>query len=172
MSTGSRIALSPLTGLIAAFCLFLSACGSEPTLTNQATPEPEESTVVDPPPPEPDGAPLFELEPSVLHPGETFTARYHPANTRGGCFSVSAWDGSQWTDTRYWLGSDANDGSPSARTAIPPDPDSKEDYACNDWGNEGPGPDGFILPEDIPPGFWRICEGYEEVLCARFTVKP
>lgn len=172
MAAQHRLLLAAITALAV---LMITSCSSESNPASTSTLSEGEATTIAPntpiptgvgvPPPEPEGGKFMRLEPTELHPGETFVAHFADSNRRGGCFLLLPWDGSGWGEPEYQLISDANTGRP---LAFPID----ESNGCEDYGVEGPGPDGFVLPDGINEGPWRICtENAADAACAQFTVR-
>lgn len=121
------------------------------------------NTAVDIPPPE--VAAQFDLVPTNPRPGETLEARFDPLNSRGGYFHLFRWDGAKWEGPLFQLESDHREGFPSV------DPFTETSGGL-DYGLEGPGPDGLLLPTDLEVGYWRLCTAWNEPkLCAQFVVE-
>lgn len=104
------------------------------------------------------------LEPSNPEPGAAFAASFDPDNSRSGYFTLSRWDGNEWAAAAFLLESDVNRPSPVAT------PISGE-FGVVDYGAEGPGPDGLVMPEVIEDGRWRLCTANAlDHVCAQITV--
>jgi hypothetical protein len=117
-------------------------------------------------PPPPESSPFsFELVPANPQPGEGFEALFDPSNSRGGFFELSRWDGSTWLEPEFLLESDARRGPPTA-TRLTKD----EDWAVLDYGVDGPGPDGLVMPEEIEEGIWRLCIAGSGRRCVQLIV--
>lgn len=139
--------------------LLVVGCGSEDAEI------PELSTPVDPPPAE-TGAELIALDPSSPQPGEPFAVSFDASNSRGGYFFLYRWDGADWGEPLYLLQSDAGGRTPSASLI-------GEGSDIDDYGIEGPGPDGLVAPDDMARGFWRLCTANAaDDACAQFEVSP
>ncbi len=172
MAAQHRLLLASITAMAV---LMITSCSSEPNPASTSMLSERGATTVAPntpstagvgvPPPEPEGGEFMQLEPTELQPGETFVAHFADSNGRGGCFLLFPWDGSGWGEPEYQLISDANTGRPLAVLI-------DENHGCDDYGVEGPGPDGFLLPDDINEGPWRICtENAADKACAQLTVR-
>jgi hypothetical protein len=89
------------------------------------------------------------LTPSDPQAGETFEASFDELNSRGGYFTLERWENERWSDPVFLLESDALVGSPEVRPA--------GRMEMMDYGVEGVGPDGLVMPDQIEPGYWRLC---------------
>lgn len=132
---------------VIALLMVLAGCGSTAT-TSTGVPAEEPPQVPAPPPETGD---FMALDGPAPLPGEQFWVIFDESNRRGGAFVLQPWTGDTWAEPVYLLISDAN-GSPPTATRITP-----TNYGWEDWGNGGRGPDGFLLPDDIEPGTWRLC---------------
>lgn len=105
----------------------------------------------DPPPPEPEMRPeLLVIEPSSAAPGDIVELRFPEETMRGVAFQLDAETADGW-ETRYWLTSDGNGGPPSWV------PVGTDGHGWPDVGVGGPGPDRVAIPDDVPPGRYRVC---------------
>ena len=153
--------------------LLVSACGSTATGTETTITATETSVVVeepdtasvDGPPPEPADK-TFMIEPLNPQAGETFEGTFVPSTDRGGFLVVSQWSAGEWLAPLYSLESDANGGPPQVRKMEDP----TDEFFFEDYGVDGPGPDGFVMPDDIEAGQWRLCVPGIEA-CAQVTIE-
>jgi len=122
-------------------------------------PSPQEDT-----PPAELEARSFVLSPNDPQPGDVFEATFDPANSRGGYFVLSQWDGTGWDEPTFLLESDVNRPTPTAL-------EISGEFGVNDYGAEGPGPDGLIMPDQIDNGLWRLCTANaRDHVCAQLTI--
>lgn len=113
--------------------------------------------------PPPELGAIITLASEDLRPGDKVSATFPASDLRGGFFYLYAWHDGEWTGPRFLLESDANGSAPRV---VP------MDQGMEDYGIDGPGPDGLILPSDIAPGNWRICTANSrEDICGQFTVE-
>lgn len=143
------------------------SAGEPPDSLATSPADPEDGTEDDGLPPSPEsGAVRIVLDPETPEPGGVFTAEFDESNRRGGYFFLYQWDGSSWGEPVHLLQSDANGGNASST----PIGEGGEDIA--DYGVEGAGPDGLILPSDLSPGYWRLCTANAaNEACVQFQVE-
>ena len=123
-----------------------------------------EAAVSEQAPPTDPGIGTFELSPSNPQPGETFEAAFDPDNQRGGYFTLEQWSGSEWLAPAFLLESDANGRAPTWSIF------GELDTA--DYGIDGPGPDGLVMPDDVGAGTWRVCTANAlDDVCAQLTIE-
>lgn len=120
----------------------------------------------DSPPPQESDALTFVVSPSDLQAGESFSAEFDAQSLRGGYFLLSCWLGDRWAEPTFLLESDANGSTPTVQLLV--DEPAAE---ILDYGIEGPGPDGLMLPASIEPGLWRLCTANSlNDLCVQLVV--
>lgn len=92
--------------------------------------------------PPPELGAIITLASEDLRPGDKVSPTFPASDLRGGFFYLYAWHDGEWTGPRFLLESDANGSAPRV---VP------MDQGMEDYGIDGPGPDGLILPSDIAP---------------------
>jgi hypothetical protein len=108
-------------------------------------------THADPPEPEPQMQPeLLVLDPATAAPGQLVAMRFPEQTSRGVAFQLDRRTADGWVPVA-WMTSDGNGGEPTTVPAF------AEGYSVHDVGVRGPGPDHVRLPDDVPPGDYRIC---------------
>lgn len=122
-------------------------------------------THADPPEPEPQMRPdLLVLDPRGAEPGQLVAMRFPEETMRGVAFQLDGRTGEGWEPVA-WMTSDGNGGEPVTVPAF------TEGYGVEDVGVGGPGPDHVRLPDDVPPGDYRICTANAgEEFCAPLEV--
>jgi hypothetical protein len=122
-------------------------------------------THVDPPQPEPQLRPdLLVLDPVNAAPGQLVAMRYPEQTSRGVAFQLDRRTGDGWTPVS-WMTSDGNGGDPITVPAF------TGGFGVPDVGVGGSGPDHVRLPDDVPPGDYRICTANAgEDFCSRLVV--
>lgn len=144
--------------------LFGAACTADPASQDgEPAATAEASRPIDPPPPE-EATATFQLTPANPQPGESFTASFNPSNSRGGYFTLQLWNGNAWETALFLLESDVNGGQSHVERI-------QEGTGVDDYGIEGPGPDGLLMPADLDQGHWRLCtENALDHVCAQVLV--
>lgn len=122
-------------------------------------------THADPPEPEAQMRPdLLELDPAVAEPGQLVAMHFPEETSRGIAFQLDRRADDGWTPVA-WMTSDGNGGEPATVPAF------TEGYGVEDVGVGGPGPDHVRLPDDAPPGDYRICTANAgEEFCAPIEI--
>ena len=156
------IKLGPLVALL----LLISACASD-SAGNQSTTQSSSSEKAEPYDLNARIAPNeLQLESSLVKPGETLSILFPEEPIRGVHFVLERRQGDGW-DLRYHLVSDW--GGERDPVSFPAD---SEQFAVEDVGIGGPGPDVVLVPEVAEPGQYRICTGnMRENICATVTIE-
>jgi hypothetical protein len=148
--------ISPLLGVV----LVIAACGS-PTLTASPTgPIPrwpiDRDAVLDPA--------RMVVTPAAAEAGELVSLTFPRADERGLLFAIDAATPDGWA-RRAMLLSDANGGEPQWSPA------DGEGLLVEMVGIGGRGPDRVPIPDDLPPGDYRICMANAmESVCVRIEI--
>lgn len=105
----------------------------------------------DPPEPTPQMRPdLLVLEPAEAAPGTVVAMQFPQHTSRGVAFQLDALVDGGWVP-QYWMTA-VQEGQPRPAVRV-----GTQGYGTDDVGVGGPGPDRVLLPEDVPPGQYRIC---------------
>jgi hypothetical protein len=97
----------------------------------------------------------------MLRPGEAFSLRFPTEIPRGVMSTLARWDGAGWTDPIAQLHSSAAAyAEPQVEAPGATFPSVQVD---------GPGPDPVVLPDDLEPGWYRICAA-EVAACDQIRV--
>ena len=108
----------------------------------------------------------FEVSPANPGPGDTFEATFDADNLRGGYFTLQQWSGSEWLPAVFLLESDA-ETQPATWSTI------EDGIETQDYGIEGVGPDGLVMPDDLDAGIWRLCTANaRDEACAQLVIGP
>jgi hypothetical protein len=116
----------------------------------------------DPPPAEHE-PPLVTISRWLLRPGERFDLGFPTGLPRGVVSTLERWTGQEWTGPLVELhASTGAGGDPSVESTGATAP-------AVQWS--GPGPDPLVLPEELTPGWYRICSGGIDVtVCVQVRV--
>lgn len=147
--------------------LLASACISD-RATDNSTTLPTISELSGPHDPDAEMAPdLIEVEPSVAAPGEEVSIFFPEETLRGVHFVLEGQQEEEWK-LRYHLLSDwGGEREPESFPA------ETMEVQVEDIGISGPGPDAVLIPDDAPPGQYRICTGnMRENICSPLTLEP
>ena len=145
-----------IVGLTVTVTLLIAGCTSSDQDSDAASGQ-------NPPPPE-KGAELMVLDPANPGAGSRFLVTFDEDNLRGGYFYLHRWDGEAWSEPIYLLQSDAGNRVATVTRMA-------EGVGVDDYGIEGPGPDGLRAPDDLDDGYWRLCTANAlDEACAQFTV--
>jgi hypothetical protein len=142
--------------------LLVSGCNSspaseEPVPSGQAVGPYDEAATLRPD--------LMKLEPAKASAGETVEVFYPRETHRGIHFVLEVQDSESW-DLMYNLLSDWGEGKTPEVYRI------GELFSYPDVGIGGPGPDKLVIPDDAPPGAYRICTGNAGTnFCAGLTIE-
>lgn len=88
---------------------------------------------------------------SEVQAGRTLTLTFPQETERGIPWVLEQRDGGNW-QARYLLISDGNNTAPTWAG-----PAERGQWAWEDIGVEGPGPDTVLIPDGAPPGTYRLC---------------
>jgi hypothetical protein len=145
---GRRHLVSPVLAVL------LSACGATPVTTLPWPIDPE--AAVDPG--------RMVVSPAVAEAGKLIELSFPGGHDRGLLFAIDAATSDGWA-RRAMLLSDANGGTPQWSPA------DGEGLLVEMVGIGGRGPDRVPIPEDLPPGDYRICTANAvENLCVRLEI--
>lgn len=150
-----------LAGIAGCLVFTLGCTGSDSSGADLAEPATEAPGEASPPP---DAQPvLMKVVPSEPAAGGSAELLFPESTPRGGYFVLERWEEDQWVLSHY-LVSDGGD-----REALIYAPGEYE--GGDDYGVGGPGPDGVLLPDEMSPGFWRVCtENARPQMCAQFML--
>lgn len=140
---------------VVALSMFTAGCGSSAETGSNGAPPPPETSLT-----------AVRVEPNPLRPGAEFDAFYDPSVNRGVAANLHYWESGEWSGAVFLLSSDGATGGPSAvRIAEFPD------LGVDGVGMGGPGPDRYVLPDEISPGHWRLClVNVSEEVCGQLEV--
>ncbi len=110
---------------------------------------------------------LIVVEPARFPAGSTVSVFFPDERTRGVHFVLESQQGDGW-NLEYHLISDWGGGRiPTSHNA------GSADFAVEDIGFSGPGPDMLSIPAEAPPGDYRVCTGNARPnICALVTLEP
>jgi hypothetical protein len=112
--------------------------------------------------------PRMLVGPATAHLGDVVELVYPAEVERASTFLLHRWDGAAWSPPLYALTADSNATCPDCMSTEPYDEQIRTYTPVT-----GAGPDRVRLPDDAPPGRYRICTvGAPEELCAQLTVDP
>jgi hypothetical protein len=137
----------------------VGACGNSEGSVAASNPQPESGEMV--------------ATPSDARPGGILDLTFPTSAERGEPFFLFRWKGTSWGKPAYLLISDATRRGTREASRDLFWADRSEDWAWNDIGVGGPGPDRVKIPEAAKPGLYRICTANTRPgseLCAQVRV--
>lgn len=94
---------------------------------------------------------LVVAQPPEVRAGAPLTLTFPLETERGIAWVLEERDGDTW-HARYLLNSDGNNAAPTWVG-----PDKRDEWAWEDVGVSGPGPDEVLVPDVAAPGRYRLC---------------